>query len=418
MGLYKQVLNKRTGQFNLVPSGVLITFKPGVANAAALPSTGNTENDARITNDNGHLYIWSGTAWVDQGDVIDFPTPITYSTEDVTYSIDGVSGDDDNDGINAPFKTITKAISVIPSIVNHVLKFNITSNAIFDEQIVLANKSGSGFIWFFGHWGNAQDIVLQNTATPTYQELGYYTSNGGKNTIEIHNCSCKIDFQCVTILTETDSGSAGVFINGCPQVSFGADIFGCREAYSPGTYGVISDTSIVKIQTPIDYVNKVDIGIKGQWHSIDSVESFFGTSEFVVENNSVILIGDKVLRLDNISEKLIAINTPSFSTGVDNYNLVLEDSGKLIDVDSTEIVYAVVPRNSDVAFPIGTTIAIRQKGVGQVAIISPASVSGEDDVVIQYAVGPLTTGQYAVASLLKIDTDTWSLCGSLETLGA
>ena len=71
MSLYKQKLNTRTGQFNLVPSGLVITFKPGVANVAALPAVGNTQNDARITNDAGHLYVWDNVSWVDQGDIID-----------------------------------------------------------------------------------------------------------------------------------------------------------------------------------------------------------------------------------------------------------------------------------------------------------------------------------------------------------
>jgi len=48
-----------------------LTFRPGVANEAALPSSGNATNDARITNDNHHLYVWNGSAWVDQGDIFD-----------------------------------------------------------------------------------------------------------------------------------------------------------------------------------------------------------------------------------------------------------------------------------------------------------------------------------------------------------
>jgi len=49
-----------------------LVFKESVANQAALPPSGNSLNDARITNDTGHLYIWDGTQWVDQGDIIDF----------------------------------------------------------------------------------------------------------------------------------------------------------------------------------------------------------------------------------------------------------------------------------------------------------------------------------------------------------
>ena len=69
MGIYKPIINPFTGQIQLVQSGTVITFKEGVANFAALPTVGNTQNDARITNDSGHLYVWSGTAWVDQGDI-------------------------------------------------------------------------------------------------------------------------------------------------------------------------------------------------------------------------------------------------------------------------------------------------------------------------------------------------------------
>lgn len=49
----------------------IVTFKTGVANVDALPLTGNTTNDARIVNDTHNLYVWSGTAWIDQGDIFD-----------------------------------------------------------------------------------------------------------------------------------------------------------------------------------------------------------------------------------------------------------------------------------------------------------------------------------------------------------
>ena len=71
MGLYKQKINPRTGQFNLVPSNQVIMFKESVANAAALPAVGNSQNDARITDDTGHLYVWDGSNWIDQGDILD-----------------------------------------------------------------------------------------------------------------------------------------------------------------------------------------------------------------------------------------------------------------------------------------------------------------------------------------------------------
>jgi len=71
MGLYKQKLNTRSGQFNLVPSNQVVAFKSGVPTYADLPTEGNEQNDARITNDTHHLYVWDSSSWIDQGDLID-----------------------------------------------------------------------------------------------------------------------------------------------------------------------------------------------------------------------------------------------------------------------------------------------------------------------------------------------------------
>ena len=71
MGLYKNKYNPISGSFNLVPTSTIVTFKAAVANAAALPLSGNQVNDGRITSDNGHLYLWDGSTWLDQGDIVD-----------------------------------------------------------------------------------------------------------------------------------------------------------------------------------------------------------------------------------------------------------------------------------------------------------------------------------------------------------
>ncbi len=93
----------------------------------------------------------------------------------------------------------------------------------------------------------------------------------------------------------------------------------------------------------------------------------------------------------------------------DSYTLVLTDNGKLIDLNKASAVTLTVPKNSSVAFPTGTTIAIRQKGAGAVTI---APVDG--DVTIQYEEGLNLTGQYALACLIKVAENTWIATGSLE----
>jgi len=77
MTLYRRKYNPIPNT-SLVPTANVITFKDGVANQAALPLNGNTQNDARITADTGNLYVWSISAssglltdWINQGDITD-----------------------------------------------------------------------------------------------------------------------------------------------------------------------------------------------------------------------------------------------------------------------------------------------------------------------------------------------------------
>ena len=71
MAEFKAKLNPFTGQLQLVPTNTVVAFKEGVATVAALPPTGNEIGDGRITQDTGHLYVWNGTSWADQGDIVD-----------------------------------------------------------------------------------------------------------------------------------------------------------------------------------------------------------------------------------------------------------------------------------------------------------------------------------------------------------
>jgi hypothetical protein len=68
-----------------------------------------------------------------------------------------------------------------------------------------------------------------------------------------------------------------------------------------------------------------------------------------------------------------------------------------------------VPSSSTVDFPIGTEIAVIQRGTG-VTTFTTASVG----VTINSYSGSLTMrGQYAAAALLKVNTDEWYLIGRL-----
>jgi hypothetical protein len=91
------------------------------------------------------------------------------------------------------------------------------------------------------------------------------------------------------------------------------------------------------------------------------------------------------------------------------YTLKLTDDGKLIDMNSGSSITLTVPRSISVNFPIGTTISIRQKGVGKVTI---APFDG--NVIINNTSGLKIISQYGIVSLLKVAMDTWALSGPLE----
>lgn len=87
------------------------------------------------------------------------------------------------------------------------------------------------------------------------------------------------------------------------------------------------------------------------------------------------------------------------------YTLVLSDSNKLIRLSNASPITLTVPPNSSVAFNTGTVITLEQLGAGLLTI---AAGSG---VAINAYGGLNSAGQYAGLSLIKVDTDTWTLFG-------
>lgn len=101
----------------------------------------------------------------------------------------------------------------------------------------------------------------------------------------------------------------------------------------------------------------------------------------------------------------IALNAITSTT----YTAVLGDDGDLVTLDNASAITFTVPPNSSVAFGIGTQINVMQLGAGQVTIAAGAGVT------LRSAGSKLkTSAQYAVATCVKIATDTWVVVGSLS----
>jgi hypothetical protein len=107
----------------------------------------------------------------------------------------------------------------------------------------------------------------------------------------------------------------------------------------------------------------------------------------------------------NLAIAMIALNA---QTGT-SYTTVLGDDGKLITADNAAAITITIPPNGTVAYGIGTQINIMQLGAGQVTITPGAAVT------IRSAGSKLkTSAQYAVATVVKIASDTWVAVGNLS----
>jgi hypothetical protein len=97
----------------------------------------------------------------------------------------------------------------------------------------------------------------------------------------------------------------------------------------------------------------------------------------------------------------------SFNNKTSSYTLALSDATNMVEMDSSSTTTVTVPTNASVAFSVGATIDIFQKGSGQVTI---AAASG---VTVYATPGLKLRAQYSGATLIKRDTNTWILTGDL-----
>jgi C4-dicarboxylate-specific signal transduction histidine kinase len=106
-----------------------------------------------------------------------------------------------------------------------------------------------------------------------------------------------------------------------------------------------------------------------------------------------------------LATAMIAINAQTGTT----YTTVLADDGKLITCSNAASIALTIPPNSSVAYGIGTQINIAQLGAGTVTITAGAGVT------LNSAGAKLKTdAQYAVATCVKTDTNTWFVVGNLK----
>ena len=89
-----------------------------------------------------------------------------------------------------------------------------------------------------------------------------------------------------------------------------------------------------------------------------------------------------------------------------NYTLALDDTVKVVSVDSSSAVTVTVPLDSEVAFPVGTLVNVYRAGAGEVDIVGAVGVTVRN-------VGSISE-QFGEVSLRKRDVNEWVLVGQVD----
>jgi hypothetical protein len=157
------------------PQGVSINFVGSVATVSVLPTTGNDINDAYIVDEDGDLYVWSGTTWYSVGQIVG---PIGPTGPQGVTGPTGPTGADSNvTGPTGPTGA-TGVVSVTGPITNTGTSTNATIGidqsllSLANTQITGLGTSSTKDVPATGDASNTQvvygtDTRLTNTRTPT-----------------------------------------------------------------------------------------------------------------------------------------------------------------------------------------------------------------------------------------------------------
>jgi hypothetical protein len=199
----KIVLRDAAGRFKAVA--------PASADDVVIKSTLDTAVAAKLDKAGGAM---TGNLFA--------PNVPNRTTADITYYV-RPDGNDNNDGLSntagGAFKTITKAISIIPHIVNHNFTINV-ADGTYNEVVTLEGKNGSGLCSLVG-----------NPATP---------ANVKVNSMILRRCTIAVVLNGFESTTTTDNGFTfnrvvGAFVSNLRCVTVSASFGGILIQFSTAT---------------------------------------------------------------------------------------------------------------------------------------------------------------------------------------
>lgn len=98
---------------------------------------------------------------------------------------------------------------------------------------------------------------------------------------------------------------------------------------------------------------------------------------------------------------------PSIDDQTASYTAALADANNIVTMANASANNFTVPPNSGVAFPIGTTLTVIQKGAGQTTLVAGVGVT------INTAATLTCRAQWSIVTLVQIAANVWVAGGDL-----
>ena len=278
------------------------------------------------------------------------------------------------------------------------VSFAATANAV-----ALANVSGAGNIASIDIDGAAGNVLYGNGVFAAAPGGGSY---GDSNVVTLLNAFGSNTITTTGVITGVGSGLSGLA---------GANVTG--EVTNAATANAVAGANVSGEVTFAATANAVaGANVSGTV----ALATTSGTVSTAAQPN-ITSLGTLVdlTVTGNIAGANINANTNGFAIGYKeippvvlsaNDTLALEDSGKHFRSTTAGNITLSIPTNATVAFPTGTAISIVEQAAGNILV---NAISG----VTLYQAGNSTAGNrvvstYGVATLMKVDTDTWFISGT------
>lgn len=181
----------------------------------------STHSPSIIVQDSSNRFVTDAekTAWNGKANLVTTPQQ---TTADVTYFV-RTDGNDNNTGLantaGGAFRTIGKALSVIPRVVNHIININIGAGT-YNEEIGVGGLSGAGSISINGASGSVQESASYVVTGRIYsmrnscrvQFFGLRTSYAGAQYPIYVDNSNETFFQFCSSIVNTNPKQFGIFV--------------------------------------------------------------------------------------------------------------------------------------------------------------------------------------------------------------